>query len=265
MKVLNNLLPAFMALSLTACASSEPAAKSSEQLAFEQADQRDWASVFTDLCTGDWTEQWFLDGEVGTVTTNKNGMKLQAGPEWKNDAHHMVLWTKESFEGDLKIEYDFTRTETDGWGVIIIYIQATGSGAEGFPKDITEWNDYRRVPKMSKYFRGMNTYHISYATSYIRGRRYMPLTGRMNGHSEMVPDYTENQGPENIFEPGVTYRMTIIKTDRVIYIKAASEHQTRYFKLTNEKYPIITEGRIGLRHMYTRAARYKNFSVSVPK
>lgn len=63
----------------------------------------------------------------------------------------------------------------------------------------------------------------------------------------------------------VTYQMTIIKTDRVIYMKAASEETTRYFKLTNEKYPIITEGRIGLRQMSTRSARYRDFKVSVPQ
>ena len=93
----------------------------------------------------------------------------------------------------------------------------------------------------------------------------MPLGGRMNGHTEMVPDYKELQGKENIFEPGVPYKITIIKTDRVIYMRAANDKQTRYFKLTNTKYPIITEGRIGLRHMYTRAARYRDFRVSAPR
>jgi hypothetical protein len=29
--------------------------------------------------------------------------------------------------------------------------------------------------------------------------------------------------------------------------------------------PVISEGRIGLRHMFTRSARYANFRVSVPQ
>jgi len=32
----------------------------------------------------------------------------------------------------------------------------------------------------------------------------------------------------------------------------------------NESFPPILEGRIGLRHMFTRSARYRNFQISVP-
>jgi len=242
---------------------AEHSAVSLEQAAFEEADQHGWQSAFTDDCTGDWKKQWFLDGEVATVTNTPKGMELRSGPEYKNQAHHMVLWTKDSFKGDLKIEYEFTRLDKDGQGVCIIYIQATGSGEEGFDGDITKWNDFRKVPVMGKYFRNMHTYHISYACGYVRGRRYMPKGKRMNGHTELTPDYDVDSA--ELFEVGVPYKVTIIKTDRVLYMKAASADKTRYFKLTNEKYPIITEGRIGLRQMYTRRSLYKDFRISVPR
>jgi hypothetical protein len=90
---------------------------------------------------------------------------------------------KASFDGDLRIEYEFTRLDTTVRFVNIIYIQATGSGEDGFGHDISEWSDYRRVPSMSHYFRNMHTYHISYAAfgtqnndpdeDYVRARRYM--------------------------------------------------------------------------------------------
>ena len=70
-------------------------------------------NVLSDPCRKDWKAKWFLDGEIGTVTNCPEGMTLKAGPEFKNDAHHMVLWTKDSFEGDLKIEYDYTRLDED--------------------------------------------------------------------------------------------------------------------------------------------------------
>ena len=38
-------------------------------------------------------------------------LELTAGPEFKNDAHHMVLWTQDNFTGDVKIEYDYTRID----------------------------------------------------------------------------------------------------------------------------------------------------------
>ena len=31
-----------------------------EQKAFEQASKGKWEAVFTNACTGDWKEQWFL-------------------------------------------------------------------------------------------------------------------------------------------------------------------------------------------------------------
>jgi hypothetical protein len=135
-----------------------------ERKAFGQVEAaNEWKQVFNDPCTGDWKKQWFLDGEVGKVTTGPDGMTLTAGPEFKNDAHHMVLWTKQSFEGDLKIEYDYTRLDNENRCVTILYIQATGSGKGAFAKDITKWNELRKVPAMRTYFNHMNTYHISYA------------------------------------------------------------------------------------------------------
>ena len=154
-----------------------------DKAAYEQAAAGDWQEVFSDPCTGDWRKQWFLDGEVGTVTTGPEGMTLTAGPEFKNDAHHMVLWTKESFEGDLKIEYDYTRIDNETRCVNILYIQATGSGKGPYARDISQWNELRKVPAMATYFDHMHTYHISYAAfpnsgenrvSYIRARRYLP-------------------------------------------------------------------------------------------
>jgi len=112
-------------------------------------------------------------------------MTLTTGPEFKNDAHHVVLWTKQEFEGDLKTEYDYTRTDEAPNCVTILYIEATGSGEEPYAKDITKWNELRKVPAMTTYFR-------------------------------------------------------------------------------NKNLPIITEGRIGLRHMFTRSARHANFRVSKP-
>jgi hypothetical protein len=73
--------------------------------------QENWQEVFADSCTGDWQKQWFLDGDVASVSNDKKGMQLTAGPKFLNDAHHMVLWTKESFRGDVKIEYEFTRNK----------------------------------------------------------------------------------------------------------------------------------------------------------
>lgn len=234
--------------------------------AFETADHDHWKPVFNDPCTGDWTERWFLDGEVGKVTTSDEGMQLTAGPEYRNDAHHMVLWTNDSFEGDLKIEYDYTRLdEVEHRSVTILYIQATGSGKGPYVQDISKWNELRKVPSMRTYFNHMNAYHISYAadpgeTPYIRGRRYMPEKQGLKG-TGLEPDYY----PKGLFDPGVPHHITVIKHKDALFMRVKNPDQTYYCHMTNPDLPPITEGRIGLRHMFTRSAVYKNFRISTPQ
>ena len=235
--------------------------------AFEKAAAgTSWVEVSSDGCTRDWKAKWFLDGEVGTVTNSKEGMTLTAGPEFKNDAHHMVLWTKDTFEGDLKIEYEYTRLDEATNCVNILYIQATGSGDSPYAKEITKWSELRKVPAMKTYYNHMNTYHISYAANpgtkkaYIRGRRYMPQKQGLKG-TELKPDYST----PNLFATGVKHRITVIKQDRHLCMRVENPDQVAYFHMINPVLPVISEGRIGLRHMFTRSARYANFRVSVPQ
>lgn len=124
-------------LGVFGCSIKTAMPENADQAAFAEASEVDWEEVFSDSGTGDWKENWFLDGEIGSVVTGPEGMALTAGPEFKNDAHHMVLWTKESFEGDVKIEYDYTRLDSRPNCVTILYIQATGSGENPYMTDIS--------------------------------------------------------------------------------------------------------------------------------
>lgn len=226
------------------------------QQAFDNADAGKWTTAFEDDLTEDWTQNWFLDGEgTSTVTNSPEGMEMKATDS------HMVLWTNESFAGDVKIEYDFTRTDPYQGGVCIVYIQATGRGDEGYEKDITKWNDYREEANMGFYFRNMHTYHVSYACGYLRGRRYRPDIQKMNTFSELDPEFMFDQ--EEMFELGATYRITMIKRGQSIFIQAINEEKAMYFVLNNLKWDPVTEGRIGLRQMKGRWSIYKNFKVSV--
>ena len=235
-----------------------------EQVAFEKAAMSvTWAEALADPCDRDWRKHWFLDGKVGTVTNRPNGMTLTAGPKFKNDAHHMVLWTQDNFVGDLKIEYEYTRLDKAPNCVTILYIQATGSDAGPYAKDITKWSELRQVPAMKMYYNHMNTYHISYAANpetedaYLRGRRYMPEKQGLKG-TGLKPDYSA----AGLFATGVKHHITVIKKERDLYLKIKNPDTVRYFHLANQDLPVIIEGRIGLRHMFTRSARYSNFRVS---
>ena len=70
---------------------------------------------------------------------------------------------------------------------------------------------------------------------------------------------------ETLFEPGIPHKVTVIKTDRDLHMRVENADETFYAHFRNTDLPIITEGRIGIRHMFSRSARYKNFTISVPQ
>lgn len=225
-----------------------------------------WNLQFSDHCDKNWQDNWFKDGLISRVEQDENGMNLIAGPVHRNDAHHTVLWTKQSFKGDIKIEYLYTRTDSQLINVNILYIQAQGTGNEGRGKDITEWNEYREVPTMSKYFYNMNPLHISYAAypmtnedpenDYIRVRKYPAEQGQFR-KTEILPAYFKT----GLFLPGETYKITVIKTDSKFYFNVKGKTTEKLYEWDLEEGQSPQEGRIGLRHMFTRSARYKDFKV----
>ena len=110
-------------------------------------------------------------------------MVFSAGPVPREQASHAVLWTKQSFQGDIRVEYDYMRLEhmSEAPSVNILYIQATGLGTESSPTDIFLSTKQREVPWMKSYFLNMNALHISYATTgpkranYVAARRYQNI------------------------------------------------------------------------------------------
>jgi len=228
------------------------------------ANSKDWKIQFSDECTENWQTKWHLDGLRANVTHNKNGMVLTAGPIEKDNSCHAVLWTKESFKGDIKIEYDYTRTDVLKQNVVMLYIQATGTGKGPYTHDIFEWNDLRIIPAMNMYYNNMNALHISYSAydrsdpnheDYIRVRRYPVVT---HFKDTEIPEARFNTG---LFKPGKTYRITAIRTTGKLYFKVEGQGKSECYEWDTSDFPDVTEGRVGLRHMYTRSAMYKNFKI----
>lgn len=233
--------------------------------AFEFLSGWNWNLQLYDSCREDWKDHWILDGTKATLKNTEKGMAFYAGPDPRSDSSHAVLWTKEYFKGDLKIEYDYTRLDEQTKFVNIIYIQATGSGEGYQDKDIAKWADKREYPAMSQYFGKMYIYHISYAAftnvdgenkpGYIRARRYM--ADELHG-TEIEPDYR----PGSFFETNIPHHIKFIKTNRHLFMHISSSGEELLCHWYNTKFPPINEGYIGLRHMRTRAARYKDFKIS---
>lgn len=232
---------------------------------YKEISQDHWKEVFYDSCTGDWQKFWFLDGKKAVIEHSLNGMDFYAGKTFKDDSCHAVLWTKDSFAGDIKIEFNYTRLDRENRCVNILYLQATGMDEGPYHKDISLWNELREIPSMSQYFDKMHTYHISYAAfnhdevshpGYIRARRYM--ASGLEG-TDLNPDYD----PEDFFEYGVRHKMTVIKSGHHLYLHIDNGSKSKLCHWHNTALPSINEGRIGLRHMFTRAARYSDIRIAV--
>lgn len=225
--------------------------------------------LFADDGTQNWTNNWILDGTKSKVINSINGMELIAGPEHGNDTCHTVLWTKQSFKGDVCIAYDYTKTDTTSRCVNILYFHTTGKGTKEFPTDISLWNHKRTVPHMKTYFNNMHTYHISYAAfsakeysgdhDYIRLRRYnLTQIGLQNTN---VPGDHFDTG---LFKTNVTYHIQVFKYKNQIEMHIQNKQNTDDQKICKwdvSEFEDCNFGRVGLRHMYTRSARYQNFKV----
>ena len=234
--------------------------------AMASAIANDWEVVFSDPGAGDWKEHWFLEGLKATVENDEEGMVFSSGPVPKEQASHAVLWTKQSFEGDIRIEYDYTRLDsmTTSTAVNILYIQATGLGTEESPTDIFLSTKQREVPWMKSYFLNMNALHVSYATTgpkrshYVAARRYPAKDGKSFMSGTMVQPVYENI---DLFKAGETYHITALKEGSKLTFKAECQGKTHTFEWDTSTYPAVTEGRIGLRHMWARSSRYENFRI----
>ena len=225
---------------------------------FQRIQKQARKSVFTDECVGDWKKLWFLDGVKAKVSNSDEAMTIDT------TNGYAVLWTKQSFEGDLRIEYDFRRVDQYNKGVNIIYIQATGDEQNGCDEDISKWSKKRNLAAMSDYFMNMHTYHISYAAypkDYIRGRRYLPIENKRLKGTELTGSFF-NTG---FFGDQQWMHITIIKQAKHLWMEIRHPKKTQLFHLKNEDKPPIQKGRVGLRLMPGRLSQFKNFKVSTAK
>ncbi|WP_418263702.1 DUF1961 family protein [Flavobacterium faecale] len=224
-----------------------------------------WNLDFNDNCKTNWNHNWTLDGLIATVENSKKGMHFKAGTDSFDDAHHAVLWTKESFTGNVKIEFDYTRTDTEKRFVNILYIQATGDEEGVYDKDISKWKSLRTIPSMRTYFNNMNLLHISFAafnnsgdgSFYVRARRYPTQKNVKFEDMRIKPSYDM----DGYMKSNQKYHITTIKTDKSLFFKMESIDGVKLFYWDISTLPSLKEGRIGLRHMATRTAIYKNFKV----
>lgn len=241
---------------------------------FEAAAARGGAVIWTPRsAAGATAANWFLDGERGRVVETAQGFELHAGPTPGANADHVVWWTRQEFSGDLRIDFDYTRLDEATDDVNILYLFARGSGQAPYVADLAAWSTLRHEPRMSWYFNHLHAYHVSFAAfgdpahpgvDYVRARRYVPETDRHLAGTELAPDHFAT----GLFQPGLTYHCTVLRAgaDLFLQVRPAAERgggpdTGRLFHWDLRQAPPLDVGRIGLRHMAGRSARYDGFTV----
>lgn len=237
--------------------------------AFQQAEKLDWQLKMQDEGQKDWRKYWFLDGEKAVVENGSGGITFKAGRQPLSDADHAVLWTKQVFEGEIRVEFDFTRLDSTDRFVHILYLLASGSGAPGYDRDIYKWRKKRRMPAMQCYFEHMNALHLSFAafenklpahnTGYVRGRCYLPERGKGLQGTALAPEYLS----PFLFETGVSYRISVIRHADWLMMRVTDLQtgQERFFRFHTEAFPALQQGRVGIRQMCTRMGRYADIKI----
>lgn len=229
-------------------------------------------NLLEDTMTGDWQENWFLDGKKATLENREDGLHFTATPSdvdkkedrAKFDAHHAVLWTKREFEGDIRISYEFTRVSKEF--TFLLYMHAQGVGTPPYVADIAAWRELREISAMKLYFTYMNLTGVTFREQ-IRLRRYPWLD------ADGV-EYDDNLIGQKIdydrIPEGQAYRVDIelrstsfsFRLEEVGNPKNVIEQTHDLAKGLDPRRPVpSTRGRIGLRHMGGTAVVYKNFQV----
>ena len=229
--------------------------------------------LFADTMGDNWQENWFLDGKKATVEHRDGGLYFAAGTVTKSEdpeeyhAHHAVLWTKQEFEGDLRITYEITRLDRGNYGTLLLYIQARGIGEPPYVEDIYAWRKLREVPIMSAYFNYMSLLHISYHHR-LHARRYpadpakgISLADTLLGEKQSNIDLAWGKPYKIVAEkktPYLTFRILDGDTGQVL--KEGTWDLSR--NPENQEPRLIVKGRIGLRQMSTKQCLYRNFKVT---
>ncbi len=230
--------------------------------------------LFEDSMTEHWKKNWFLDGKNATLEHRDSGLAFITNASKVDkrvdraafDARHAVLWTRQEFEGDIRISYTCTKLPGCGWQKLI-YVQAQGIGEEPYGEDIYAWRDHREVAVMSQYFKYMDLIALSLRNK-VRCKRYpwMDMEGnRLEG--EFKPR-AENKG----MPKGHELHVLVEKRKKSILLRIKDVETGEYvidhtWNLADEKViknrepKFVEKGRIGIRLMGGHKILMRDFKV----
>jgi len=74
---------------------------------------------------------------------------------------------------------------------------------------------------------------------------------------QLAPDYSRT----GLFQPGERVHVIVLKDDRWLFFSAANATTQKLYAWSLTRIPPVVAGRIGIRHMFQRAALYENLRI----
>lgn len=173
-------------------------------------------------------------------------------PDKIDNATRLTLWGPKTFEGDQCLEVDFRLESPKGLALVILC--ASGMGREDFIND----HELQMTGRMSPILSGMRNYHWEFI------RRVNVI--RTDMETQVV---YKNPWGEHLYY-GVIPKVERNKWIKLRLIKIGNRLQGSLdgkivFDITDDPHghtgPVFNFGRIGIRHMYHTAVRYRNLVV----
>ena len=201
---------------------------------------------------GNIEKDWIKDGVNGKATYTNEGMLFDTA-NGTGDAYSSILWTKQVFKGDVRLEYKFKRLNTNinnGKSMVsMVLLYGHGIGGQ-YPDDISTW---KRPVSGQGFHKTMNHHSISYATSYKRIRT------RINtGRNLVKPEYTHVP----YFKPGVWHKIIVTKKGLKLSMEVENLDSKQKDVYSWDLPRTYNHGRVGFRQMYMYKNLYKDIKIS---
>lgn len=222
-----------------------------------------WVLKFSDttVTPGAPVTKYFKDGTTARMSYTARGLDV-VSPAGTGQT---VVWTKTAFDGDIKVEFDYTRLDTpvagrniasivvlDGWGL------TTRCRVDSLvhPVDIKTWS--RPVANYDYYKFCMTDQTVSYDNLDLGTNPRMTI--RQN------PGYFDRG---TIVPPalrtGVTYHLIVTRTGNTV-LAIAKQGAVTVASVTGVLDParskVSKHGYVGFRQMASRHAAYRNIKIS---
>lgn len=218
-----------------------------------------WEIVYErSMRESDVLNEFAAQGDSESITVRDDGLHVTTLPlpyQSENFHRQLYLWTRQTFEGDILIEFEFKPLQE--FGLALVVFQASGMSREDFMADYPPRTSGRMLTVHSE---DVRNYHCEYYRNMNAVRNDIASAAVIKNPYQWPLAYGTLPAP---LEPGVWHRLRIRSERGLIAVTLDGRRvcEGRDIPLANNG-PILTFGRVALRQMVDTRMVYRNLRIS---